>query len=660
MRNWIYIVVFLLVFCANIPISYAADGQKKLGLSEAAIQIRDEVSIRNIRKDLARLSSLESRVTGYPQAANGSKYIFDRFVEMGLKNVESREFTVTVPIDYGNSAIEILSTDGTVLQTFPLKSLWPNLVRTSLLADGVKHTVVTGETLETIAENYAVSLTDITENPHNQYLPTPIVEGNTVFIPTGGLTGPLLYGDDAQLADFNGSNVGGFWYKLQKGDTLMSLARRFRVTQASITDDVLNGHLQKASDGIDNDEDGIIDEYGEIPLLSEILSWATDGIDNNADGWTDETPGDPHDGIDNNKDGQIDETGEFIAASESHIFIPKGAIILAEFNSGTRWINAAMLGASAVIFIEPETTIRGEAENKFLTVPANIPRFWVSKTDATQLKKILDTEKEVNVRLRGKMKWERRVGQNIRGFLEGGDPVLRDELVVLTAYYDAMSVVPAIAPGADPTCGIAVLMELVRLFGQPQYRPGRSVLFVAVDAHFQGLAGMRAFMEGIGQDIVGSATDSPGTPTLQGLRRGLSTDIIEFEELGRKLLLSIDRTVLVDLDADFYHGVHKIKDDLDSLSTTLEGLAATRSQIDVLHRAQRDFSERQKKDAERNRKREKQGFTEEEKSRLDANLVRFEKEALQTTHFLRQIVNQTRTDTNIRIGNKQKSTTRID
>ncbi len=638
MRYWYYLIALLLAISASISVGYAADGEKKLGLSESAIQIRDDVSIRNIRKDLARLSSLESRVTGYPQAANGSKYIFDRFVEMGLKNVESREFSVTVPIDYGNSAIEILGSDGTVLQTFPLKPLWPNLVRTSLLADGIKHTVEVGETLKKIAENYAIPLTDIIENSHNQHLPSPIVEGNTVFVPTGGLTGPLLYADDAQLADFNGSNVGGFWYLLQEGDTLVSLARRFRVTQASITDDVLNGHLQKASDGIDNDEDGIVDEYGEIPLLSEILSWGTDGIDNNNDGWTDEIPGDETDGIDNNNDGQIDETGEFIAASESHIFIPKGAIVLAEFNSGTRWINAAMLGASAVVFIEPETTIRGEAENKFLTVPANIPRFWVSKENAEQLKNILSVGEDVNVRLRGKMKWERRVGQNIRGFLEGGDPVLRDELVVITAYYDSMSVVPAIAPGADPTCGIAVMMELARLFAEQQYRPGRSVLFVAVDAHFQGLAGMRAFMEGIGQDIVGSATDSPGTPTLQGLRRGLSTDIIEFEELGRKLLLSIDRSILVDLDTEFYYGVHGIKEDIDSLSTTLEGLAATRSQIDWLHRAQRDYSERQKKDVERNRKREKQGFTEEEKSRLNANLVRFEKEALQTTHFLRQIV----------------------
>ena len=90
------------------------------GMKTAAIQIRDDLSIGNIRKDIARLSSLESRVTGYPQAASGSKYIFDRFVETGLQNVESREFPVTVPIDHGDSVIEVLSLDATVLHTFKL------------------------------------------------------------------------------------------------------------------------------------------------------------------------------------------------------------------------------------------------------------------------------------------------------------------------------------------------------------------------------------------------------------------------------------------------------------------------------------------------------------------------------------------------------------
>ena len=658
MKRSYNVQILLLLFCLSLcfvatPFERAdaqqivEEAESAVGMKTAAIQIRDDLSIGNLRKDIARLSSLESRVTGYPQAASGSKYIFDRFVEIGLQNVESREFTVTVPIDHGalpgeqgGSVIEVLSAEGTVLHTFKLTPLWPNLVRTSLLASGIKHTVLPGETLQDIAESYQVPADIIRVHEKNKFLATPVVEGSTVFIPTGGLSGPLLYGDDAELSDFNGTNIGGYWYELQDGDTLTSLARRNRITEASITDDVLNGHLQKASDGIDNDEDGTVDEYGEIPLLSEIHGWATDGIDNDADGATDEIPGDDTDGIDNNKDGEIDESGEFIAASEAHVFIPKGAIVLLDFNSSTRYINAAMLGGTAVIFIEPETTIRGEAENKFGTVPANIPRFWISKADGAALREMLETntDADVNVRVRGKMTWERGIGQNIRGFLEGGDPTLRDELVVLTAYYDSMSVVPAMAPGADPTCGIAVLMELARLFSQPEYRPGRSVLFVAVDAHFQGLAGMRAFMEGIGQDIVGSATDSPGTPTMHGLRRGLSTDIIEFEELGRRLLLSIDRSVLVDLPGDFFYDIHSIKADLGSLAITLDGLAETRSQIEDLNTKQRDFSERQKKQADRNRKREKQGFTDEEKSLLLANLARSKKEALQTTHFLRDIV----------------------
>ena len=614
----------------------------RTGMKTAAIQIRDDLSIGNMRKDIARLSSLDSRVTGYPQAASGSKYIFDRFVETGLQNVESRDFPVTVPIDHGDSVIEVVSPEGTVLHSFKLIPLWPNLVRTSLLADAIKHTVLEGETLQDIAASYHISEEVILADDRNKFLASPVVEGSKVFIPTGGLSGPLLYGDDGELADFNGTNIGGFWHKLQDGDTLTSLARRNQITEASITDDILNAHLQKASDGIDNDEDSTIDEYGEIPLLSEILGWATDGIDNDADGWTDEIPGDHNDGIDNNNDGEIDESGEFVAASEAHIFIPKGAITLLDFNSSTRYINATMLGGTAIIFIEPETTIRGEAENKFGTVPANIPRFWISKTDAAFLTNLLEEEhnagNQVNVRVRGRMTWERRVGQNIRGFLEGGDPALRDELVVLTAYYDSMSIVPAIAPGADPTCGIATLMELARLFSQPQYRPGYSVLFVAIDGHFQGLAGMRAFMEGIGQDIVGTGTDSPGTPTMHGLRRGLSTDVIEFEELGRRLLLSIDRSVLVDLPSDFFHGVYKVKSDLESLTTTLDGLSETRGEIESLTNQQRDFSERQKKQADRNRKREKQEFTGEEKSILLTNLARSKKEALQTTHFLRDIV----------------------
>ncbi len=571
-----------------------ADGASSLSLSDTAVKIREQVDIRNIRKDIARLSSLSTRVTGYPDTANASKYIFDRFTEIGLQNVESRDFTITVPIDHGDGRLEVLSGSGDKSPlAFQISPIWPNLIRTSLL-------------------------------------------------PTDGLKAPIFFVGSSNLRDFNDKDIGGFWYEVKKGDTLGSVADRFHVGIGAITDDVLNSHLQKTDDGVDNNENLQTDEYGEIPQLSDIATWAKDKIDNNGNGIIDEIPGDNTDGKDNNKDGQIDEHGEFIAASESSIFIPEGSIVLVDFNSSTRWINAAMLGAKAVVFIEPETTNRGEAENKFLTVPANVPRFWVSRSNAEKIKGMIaaaeDKGEKVTVRLKSTMTWERRTGQNIRGYLEGGDPQLKDEMVVLNAYYDSMSVVPAIAPGADPTSGIASMLELARIFSEKKFRPGRSVLFVATDAHFQGLAGMRAFMDGIGKDVVGRDVDSPGTPTMHGLRRGLSSDIFEFEELGRKIFISIDRNVLVDLPSDFYHEVHQVSYDLESLDTTLADLSISVSNINSLRDKQRDFQIRQKKKVQSRKKREKQDFTEEEKSLLDANLSKIKKDSQQTTQFLRDII----------------------
>ena len=669
-KRYFYISIWLCIFALLSPYADSAvDEQLSVGLSEAAVKIVDKVDIGRMRKDIARLSNLPTRVTGYDEAASGSKYIFDQFVEIGLQNVESREFPVSVPIDHGDGKVEILSEDQTLLKTYRIWSIWPNLVRTSFLPNGVSHLVVSGETFEDIAKSYQVDPDSILADPHNQYLRDQatdgsdndddgeidepgelvLVEGNSLFIPTGGLVAPLFYGGSGELASFNGKDVGGFWHKVQPNDTLADLAHRFRIGVGSITDDVLNGHLQKTQDGIDNNEDGQIDEYGEIPPLTEILQWDSDGIDNDGDNFVDERPGDDTDGIDNNNNGQIDEEGEFVASYESSIFIPQGSVALIDFNSSTKWINAAMLGSKAVLFIEPETTIRGEAENKFLTVPANIPRFWISKEDADELLTMLgegegqadSSGQKLYARLTSTITWEQRIGQNIRGFLEGGDPTLKDELVVITGYYDSMSVVPAMAPGADPTGGIATLLELARIFSEEEFRPGRSLLFVATDAHFQGLGGMRAFMEGIGQDIVGREADSPGTPTMRGLRRGLSTDLFEFEELGRKLLLSIDRNVLVDLPPGFFHEVHALKADVASLETTLTDLQSTKGKIDSLRNAQREAKEKEKKKLETTKKREKQGFTEEEKSRLEVNLAKFKKDALQTTQFLQSMLQRT-------------------
>jgi len=60
----------------------------------------------------------------------------------------------------------------------------------------------------------------------------------------------------------------------------------------------------------------------------------------------------------------------------------KGSIVLMDFNTGLNWMNAPLLGAAAVIFAEPEDTVRAEAEQKFLRIPLDVPRFWIDGESA--------------------------------------------------------------------------------------------------------------------------------------------------------------------------------------------------------------------------------------------------------------------------------------
>ena len=51
-----------------------------------------------------------------------------------------------------------------------------------------------------------------------------------------------------------------------------------------------------------------------------------------------------------------------------------GRIVLLDYVSGTAWVDAFHLGAAAVVFLESAGAHRKEAEQKFLDVPADLPR----------------------------------------------------------------------------------------------------------------------------------------------------------------------------------------------------------------------------------------------------------------------------------------------
>ena len=64
----------------------------------------------------------------------------------------------------------------------------------------------------------------------------------------------------------------------------------------------------------------------------------------------------------------------------------------------------------------------------------------------------------------------------------------KEQVIVIQAYYDAMSVVPARAPGAENASGIVALLKLIETLRA--HRPNYSVLFLATSGHFQGLEGI--------------------------------------------------------------------------------------------------------------------------------------------------------------------------
>ncbi len=170
----------------------------------------------------------------------------------------------------------------------------------------------------------------------------------------------------------------------------------------------------------------------------------------------------------------------------------RNAIVLMDFNTQQNWLNAPLLGAAAGVFIEPLDTTRGEAEMKLLRVPIDVPRFWVGGDEAAEiLAKVTRGEIAGTIGYDEPMQWESRTNRNIIGILKGKGSN-GNKAVVLEAYYDSTSVVPAKAPGASNACSIASLLEMARVLSKAQ--PDRSVIFLACSGHFEGLAGSREFV----------------------------------------------------------------------------------------------------------------------------------------------------------------------
>lgn len=173
--------------------------------------------------------------------------------------------------------------------------------------------------------------------------------------------------------------------------------------------------------------------------------------------------------------------------------IVEGAIVLMELSSGKNWINAADLGAKALIYIDRGPTSKVFFEEKFELSPIRFPRFWIPFQKAREMFGPFEDAPGGRVastaRLRSKIRWQPAAAENIYGLISGEDARLKEELIVVDAFYDSTALVPGQSPGADEACSLATLLELASFL--KTHPPARSVLLVATAGHAQTLSGMR-------------------------------------------------------------------------------------------------------------------------------------------------------------------------
>jgi Zn-dependent M28 family amino/carboxypeptidase len=92
---------------------------------------------------------------------------------------------------------------------------------------------------------------------------------------------------------------------------------------------------------------------------------------------------------------------------------------------------------------------------------------------------------------------EEKTLNNVAGFIEGSDPVLKKEVVVFSAHYDHIGSVDGIinAGADDDASGCAALLSMADAFSNLSKKPLRSILFLWVSGEEIGLFGSSSYIK---------------------------------------------------------------------------------------------------------------------------------------------------------------------
>ena len=88
------------------------------------------------------------------------------------------------------------------------------------------------------------------------------------------------------------------------------------------------------------------------------------------------------------------------------------------------------------------------------------------------------------------------IGFNVIGLLEGSDPVLKEEVIILGGHLDHLGRCYEIMPGAnDNASAVSVILGIAEAMAKCSIKPRRSVMFLCFGAEEQGVVGSKYYLE---------------------------------------------------------------------------------------------------------------------------------------------------------------------
>lgn len=169
---------------------------------------------------------------------------------------------------------------------------------------------------------------------------------------------------------------------------------------------------------------------------------------------------------------------------------------------------AEQAGAAGIIIVDnPIGTISNSQSIPGLVVRESVADELLKGTGQTirRFKQIIEKKQKpyhLNLPLRVRIKissalLSNRKTMNILGYLEGSDPILKRECIVLGAHADHLGQLrDLVFYGAnDNASGTATLLEVAKAFAQADTLPRRSILFIAFTGEEMGLLGSKYYVE---------------------------------------------------------------------------------------------------------------------------------------------------------------------